>query len=100
MQPQNRSGEIDGCRTSALIGVRVLLTRGDAGCVTTAISCVYVVHTTGRKAVAKKKREKEEESDLVSFRLEAEFRRLLQEKAAAHGQPRANLFARVLVQRA
>jgi hypothetical protein len=51
--------------------------------------------------VAKKvSRLREAESDLVSFRLEAEFRKLLQEKAARHGQPRANLFARTLVQRA
>lgn len=48
----------------------------------------------------KKKSQTGTESDLVSFRLEPEFRRLLNEKAAAHGQPRANLFARVLVQRA
>lgn len=50
--------------------------------------------------VAKKKREKDGENDLVSFRLEPEFRRMLAERAAAQGQPRANLFARVLVQRA
>jgi hypothetical protein len=50
--------------------------------------------------VPKKKREKDAESDLVSFRLDPEFRRMLNERAAAQGQPRANLFARVLVQRA
>lgn len=50
--------------------------------------------------MAKKKREKEPESDLVSFRMEPEFRRLLAEKSAAQGQPRPNLFARILVQRA
>jgi len=48
----------------------------------------------------KKNSQTNAESDLVSFRLEPEFRRLLNEKAAANGQPRANLFARVLVQRA
>lgn len=45
-------------------------------------------------------RQKDAESELVSFRLDPEFRRLLNEKASAQGQPRANLFARVLVQRA
>jgi hypothetical protein len=49
-------------------------------------------------AVAKTIRETD--SDLVSFRLEAEFRKLLQERAEAHGQPKANLFARTLLQRA
>lgn len=50
--------------------------------------------------MSKKKRDKEAESELVSFRLDPEFRRILNEQAAAEGQPRANLFARVLVQRA
>jgi len=46
------------------------------------------------------KRVPESESDLVSFRMDAEFRQLLQQRANANGQPRANLFARTLVQRA
>lgn len=77
-----------------------MLTHGDARAVTTAFSFVYGVHNTGRDDVAKKKHQAVAESDLVSFRLEPEFRRLLAERAAAEGQPRANLFARVLVQRA
>ena len=50
--------------------------------------------------MAHQRRERDGESDVVSFRLEPEFRRLLAEKAAAQGQPRENLFARALVQRA
>ena len=43
---------------------------------------------------------REVETDLVSFRLDREFRKLLEDRAAAHGQPRPNLFARILLQRA
>jgi len=40
------------------------------------------------------------DSDAVSFRLDPEFKKLLQAEAEKAGQPKPNLYARTLVQRA